>query len=182
MVRIKKYIVFAFLILILGSCFNDRNHPGYEYFPDMALSTSPGVYENTLTIDSISLREPPLMSIPNKSRPYELKKNADERFLAGQVIHMPENQRNNLTERGKELYNRICIHCHGETGNADGILHTSGKFAYPPARLNIEKVQNLPDGEIFHVISVGHNLMQPLGEALTPTDRWEIVKYIKTAF
>lgn len=180
--KLTMFVLLAFLMVLIGSCFRNRNHPGYEYFPDMSQNLSPGIYENPITADSVSLREPPDSSIPDKNRPYELKKNADERLFAGQVISMPVELKNHSTERGEQLYNRICINCHGKMGNGDGVLHTSGKFAYPPAKLNTDKVQILPDGEIYHVISVGHNLMQPLGEAITPNDRWEIVKYIKSAF
>ena len=45
--------------------------------------------------------------------------------------------------------------CHGNTGKGDGYLVTTGKFNTEVTSLVDEYVQNKPDGEIFHVITIG---------------------------
>ena len=57
-------------------------------------------------------------------------------------------------------------------------------FTALPADLNAERVQNLPDGEIFHIITTGSisGLMGAHGSQVKVDDRWMIVNYIKNNF
>ena len=73
------------------------------------------------------------------------------------------------------------MNCHGENGDGKGFLFTSGKYPYPPASLINEKVKNVPDGEIFHVITVGWGIMGAHGPLIQPDDRWKIVLYIRNS-
>lgn len=68
----------------------------------------------------------------------------------------------------------------GENADGKGYLHTSGKYMYPPARLIAPRVQEAPDGEVFHVITLGYNLMRAHGPQIQPEDRWKIVCHGKS--
>ena len=142
----------------------------------MARNTAPTAYDSGVMFMPVD------GSVCKESIPYVLKKDKDDRLLAGKYLINPCTPTLQLLAEGQLLYDRTCQLCHGAKGDGDGFLHTSGKFAYPPAKLNTVKVRNIPDGEIYHVITVGYNLMQPVGNILTPEDRWKVVLYVKNGF
>jgi mono/diheme cytochrome c family protein len=47
------------------------------------------------------------------------------------------------------------------------------------ANLHDQRIAKLPDGELFHVISQGRNLMQGYGSNIEINDRWAIVAYVR---
>jgi hypothetical protein len=77
------------------------------------------------------------------------------------------------------MYIRYCDICHGETGEGDGFLFTSGKYLLPPASLTAERALNRSDGELFHAITVGFGVMGAHGSQIQVDDRWKIVHYIR---
>jgi mono/diheme cytochrome c family protein len=68
--------------------------------------------------------------------------------------------------------------CHGETGVGNGKL--SGFFNPKPFDLTSPQVQNLPDSEIFMVLTQGRGQMPSLAENLSVSDRWDVVNYVRT--
>jgi mono/diheme cytochrome c family protein len=76
-------------------------------------------------------------------------------------------------------YNRFCINCHGTLADGNGNLFTSGLYTFKPASLVNDKVKNIPDGEIYHVITVGQGVMMAYGGIVRPEDRWKIVMYVR---
>jgi hypothetical protein len=64
-------------------------------------------------------------------------------------------------------------------GDGKGRLYTSGKYPFPPANLLSDKIRNHPEGEIYHVISVGFGVMAEHGSMISHDDRWKAVMYIK---
>ena len=83
--------------------------------------------------------------------------------------------------RGKEQFTIFCAMCHGESGQGNGHLVTSKLFPVQPTSLVGDYVQNKPDGEIYHVITMGSisGLMGAHGAQIKPDDRWKIVTYVK---
>jgi mono/diheme cytochrome c family protein len=45
--------------------------------------------------------------------------------------------------------------------------------------LQSEKIQNWPDGRIFHVITAGQNVMPSYSTQVAQEDRWAIIHYIR---
>jgi cytochrome c len=91
---------------------------------------------------------------------------------------------NNTTlNEGKVLYNHMCSHCHGVTGQGDGDVVKVGGFPPPPSysKGNSSRggaMKDLTDGKIFHTITYGVNLMGPHRTQLSPAERWKIVMYV----
>jgi mono/diheme cytochrome c family protein len=80
--------------------------------------------------------------------------------------------------RGRERYNISCLPCHGAAGDGNGITKKIGAMAVV-ANLHDQRIAKLPDGELFHVISQGRNLMQGYGSNIEINDRWAIVAYVR---
>jgi hypothetical protein len=82
-----------------------------------------------------------------------------------------------LEVRGAERYGIYCAPCHGDAGDGQGMLFhrsqvTSGDF-------RTQRLRDVPDGQIFDVISNGFGLMQPYRGQIPPADRWAIVAHVR---
>jgi len=82
--------------------------------------------------------------------------------------------------RGRQAYAYYCIQCHGTRHDGYGTVGQS--FAPKPGDLRSARVQNLPDGRIFHEISYGiPGGRQPaLATTIAVDDRWRIVGFVKS--
>lgn len=77
---------------------------------------------------------------------------------------------------GKKKFDTFCSPCHGYYGEGDGRLR--GQFPQPPSLLS-SKVREWTDGNIYHVIVNGQNVMASYASQLNETERWSIVNYIR---
>jgi mono/diheme cytochrome c family protein len=82
------------------------------------------------------------------------------------------------TDRGKEIYEQMCVLCHGLTGKGNGEAALSMEKK-PANFLTLKDIQNETDGEIFWKITVGKPPMSSYDELLTEDQRWKLVNYIK---
>lgn len=79
--------------------------------------------------------------------------------------------------RGRERYAISCLPCHGAQGDGNGITKKLGMAVV--ATLHDKRIVMMPDGELFHVIANGRNLMGGYGQNITPQDRWAIIAYVR---
>jgi mono/diheme cytochrome c family protein len=77
---------------------------------------------------------------------------------------------------GKTRFDTYCSPCHGYFGKGDSRLHD--QFPKPPT-LHSDKVRNWADGNIYHVITNGQNIMPSYEKQILRDDRWAIVHYIR---
>ena len=83
--------------------------------------------------------------------------------------------------RGEQLYERVCIVCHGP----DGTGVTAYIFPVYPylqtiaANLTSEASIARSDGYIYGIIRVGRNVMPPYAHQIAHYDRWHIVNYVR---
>lgn len=81
-----------------------------------------------------------------------------------------------VAKEGKVLYERFCIHCHGEKGDGAGsvIENSNGKFPRPGAYK-----KEMTAGEMYYIITYGRNAMGSHASQVNPVERWKIVHYIE---
>jgi len=92
-------------------------------------------------------------------------------------------------KRGRLLYQRHCVMCHGDKGKGDGPaarLHTE-RSGRAPKDLTDAKVQaGMSDGEIFWKVTTGFRenaqiIMPTFGEEIPKEeDRWKLVHYVRS--
>jgi mono/diheme cytochrome c family protein len=175
-----RAITYLFLLFVIWSCGRDNNHPGYEYLPDMNYSVAKESYapkEDSTGFDA--MMEPVEGTVPRHMIPYQFKKTKKDRIEAGETFVNPTDSTEKVIQEGKEFFTLICQQCHGEKGDGKGFLFTEKYFPYPPANLIREAMWTVPDGEIFHVISVGYNLMGAHASMIEQEDRWKVVRYVR---
>lgn len=174
----------AALTLLLMSCNHDRNQPGYAYMPDMYYSEAYEAFtKNPLFKDSLTMQAPVKGTIARGHYPpYPYKaKSADDQKLAGLELVNPVPSSPEVLAKGKEQYEIFCMNCHGERGDGKGYLFTSKRFTAQPTSLTGDLVKAKPDGEIYHVITLGtlSGLMGAHASQISPEDRWKIVHYVR---
>jgi mono/diheme cytochrome c family protein len=90
----------------------------------------------------------------------------------------PFEGKSNATAEGKEIYEQMCVLCHGISGKGNGEAGLS--LEKKPANfLALKKIANETDGEIFWKITVGKPPMSSYDELLTEDQRWKLVNYIR---
>lgn len=175
-----RIVAFVVIVLFISGCNRDNNTPGWDYFPDMAYSYAYESYSpNPNFADGKTLREPVKGTISRELIPFPYEKTDEDRIRAGKELLNPIPLNDTTLARGKEEYNVYCMMCHGEKGDGLGFLFTSKKYIYPPANLLADKVKILPDGQIYHTITLGIRIMGAHGSQLRPEDRWKIVHYVR---
>lgn len=183
--KILFYIAVLILFTGITSCSRNNNTTDWAYFPDMAYSWAYETYSPNPNLPGGYTEQSPVEgTIPREMIPYQYKKTFEDQQRAGKELINPFQPTVENITRGKQEYETYCIMCHGADGAGDGYLYTSKLFPAKPMALNREFVQNKPDGEIFHVITLGSlsGLMGAHGSQIKPDDRWKIVLYIRSAF
>ena len=99
---------------------------------------------------------------------------------AEDLISPFKNDDPNVVASGKSLYFTYCAQCHGKYHDGNG---TVGQSFHPlPGDLQSDKVQSLPQGNLFKEISYGvPDGRQPaLATTIEMMDRWRIIAYVKS--
>lgn len=179
----NSYITFLCLVIsliLLISCNTDRNKRGYEYFPDMVYSDAYETYApNPIFADGKTAQLPVKGTIPRHMVPYQYPDTRDGLKLAGLELINPQELNVENLNRGKFEYNIFCANCHGLDGKGDGNLYASGKYPSEPPSLITEIMLNRPDGEYYHIMTLGSAIMEPFASLIRPQDKWKIILYIK---
>ena len=81
-----------------------------------------------------------------------------------------------ILAKGKELYAAMCQHCHGEKGDGNGPMVTSGAYSGVP---NYQNVANLSDGQIYYSIYYGKGMMGAHNSLLSKKEIWTLVHYVR---
>jgi mono/diheme cytochrome c family protein len=123
--------------------------------------------------DSVGYVQGPRLAVPAGAIPVQ-----GPVLLADQPAIEPVLATADSLQRGEVLYSINCAVCHGVNGTGNGAL--SEFFTPPPADLIGKDVQALPDADIFLAITQGRGDMLKLAENLSPSQRWDVVNYVRS--
>ena len=82
-----------------------------------------------------------------------------------------------LLERGHQRYDIYCSPCHSRLGDGKGIMLTRGYV--PPPTFHSERLREMPNGQVFDVITNGVRNMPSYRHQIPVKDRWAIVAYLR---
>jgi hypothetical protein len=77
---------------------------------------------------------------------------------------------------GQKKFLTFCSPCHGNLGEGNGRLQ--GQFPNGPT-FHSNAVINMSDGQIYHIITNGRNVMPSYASQITRRERWAIINYIR---
>jgi len=80
-------------------------------------------------------------------------------------------------QRGGDVYQVLCISCHGPQGAGDGPVAKRG-FP-PPPPLTTGKSAQMKDGQLFHILTYGQGSMAPMAAQLARERRWDVINYVR---
>ena len=82
--------------------------------------------------------------------------------------------------RGKLIYVKHCLRCHGETGKGDG--PDAAVLIVPPANFQSSKSQMKSDLELLVTIAHGvvYSPMHGKRDILSDQEMWDVLQYIRT--
>ena len=198
--NMSKHILFPALLgtVLLTSCGGEKDSPGLEYMPDMYRSPSveayvdygqdPYYFDDEMVKEqrnTLSARKAPAGTIPwspDASRamynfPYPYANDTTGYAQAGRELHSPIPMTKENVDRGKIIYDKFCLHCHGETGAGDGKVISEG--GHPPPTAYSGPLKDLPEGKMFHTITYGKGMMGSHASQLSKEERWMVIQYVK---
>ncbi len=83
-----------------------------------------------------------------------------------------------LLERGEARYAIYCAPCHEKSGYGQGIVVQRG-LKVPPPSFHDPRLQAMPLGYFFDVITNGKNTMKPYASQIPHDDRWAIAAWLR---
>jgi mono/diheme cytochrome c family protein len=182
MSRLRKIRLFTLLLLTAFAAWathRDPASPGYEFIPDMAHSVAYDAYApNPVTRDGRTLQAPVPGTIPWQGPlPFHYAATPEDAERAGRELRNPFPPSPAALARGRIVFTTFCAVCHGARGAGDGPLIP--KFPNPPSYTSA-RLMAMPDGQIFHVITRGTELMPAYAGQISPDDRWKAVLWLRT--
>lgn len=198
----KTYISLFILsgaVMTMSSCTTDENSPGVEYMPDMYRSPAIEAYvdygmdpwligeeEAAQQRNTQSARKPVAGTIAYSgtenielAMPYPFENTPEDYERAGLEWKspIPVNQANIV--EGQAIFEKMCIHCHGEAGEGNGSITevAGGKYPVVPS---YQSRKDLPDGKMYHTLMHGKGLMGSHASQISPMERWQVIQYVRT--
>jgi mono/diheme cytochrome c family protein len=169
LMSLMRYLRLAWVsMVVLAGCDGAGERTQLVLFPDMMESVPREYYERILL--------PPEGTIPVGYHPFPFGEGEDEAIRAGEELVNPFEPSPEVLRRGREVFETMCMVCHGARGEGDGPI--IGRFPNPPS-LVAERARSFPDGRIFHVITRGQGIMPSHAVQVLPDDRWKVVLYLR---
>ena len=186
--------------MLFAACTVDPNAPGVEYMPDMYRSPAPEAYvdygsnkhldwtqqmKDAAGVAPVLSRKPVEGTIPYTGSaltaqfvmPYALNATPEDYERAAAEVKSPILATEKNVEKGKLIYTRMCMHCHGKEGHGDGAISRNGFIEGIPDYAT--KLKDLPEGKMFHTITYGKGLMGQHASQLNQLERWQVIEYVK---
>lgn len=166
-------------VLTLGFRGTESTRPPLEFFSDMAdqpkykPQSGSGLYA-----DGRSQRPPVEHAVPWGRHPNTPDQDflvKDEDLFELQTVPVPVDR--DLLERGRAQFDIYCAVCHARTGDGNGITTQYGMLN--PPSYHSERLRDMPDGEVYRIITLGKGLMGSYADKVSRADRWAIVAYIR---
>jgi mono/diheme cytochrome c family protein len=79
----------------------------------------------------------------------------------------------------KENYTKNCVLCHGDKGDGQGLMGSSLN-PKPHDFTDAKQMATETDGDLFWKMSEGRGAMLPMKDKLSETERWQLVRYVRT--
>ncbi len=167
-------------VIVLGSIAALKRNPAVrnlewptqmEYSPAY-LSQTP----NPVLPHGMTQQMPVPGTIPRGFQPFHYGPGPEEAARAGRELKNPFQPTEKNLARGRQVYTHFCLVCHGPTGAGDGPIIP--KYPNPPS-FHTDTSKALPDGTMFHIITMGRKNMPSYAAQVSPEDRWKVILYIR---
>jgi mono/diheme cytochrome c family protein len=122
--------------------------------------------------DGFGMRRPVPETVLRGVIPYTIR-NEDDAGVPANPLPRTES----ILRRGRHAFEIHCAVCHGILGN--GATSLTAAYGAKPANLVSQKILDIPDGKIRHVIIIGKNAMPSYAADLDNDERWATAHYVR---
>ncbi len=169
--------ILAVLVGLNWAIPSDPTRRTARYFPDMADSLALESQAPPAVDAAVDLR-PPEGSIARGYLPFNYEATPEDAVRAGlELVNPLPVDDPTVAERGAVLFSTFCTPCHGPGGNGDGPV--TGRGVPPPPSLHLQHALDLPDGQIYHIITHGQKNMASYASQVDRLDRWRLVRRVR---
>jgi mono/diheme cytochrome c family protein len=159
----------------------DPSRRNYEFLPGMVESAALDAQNPAVRLPDgsfVDLRSPS-GSIARGYIPLGLEATPENALLAGrQLIDPLSADGADDGGRGAFVFATFCGVCHGISGLGDGPVTLRG--VPPPPSLLLPHAVDMPDGQMFHVITMGQGNMASYASQIEREDRWRAVRHVRS--
>ena len=141
-----------------------------------ALPWDTDMYWQPALEEGTSLRRPATDAVPTTGIEPPIPRRITDRIKAGLRLRNPTKSTEQSITSGKRLFGLYCSMCHGTEGKGDGPM--VGKVM-PSSDLHANRIKRQKDGYLYATIRSGGLVMPGYGHALSQTERWDLVNYIR---
>lgn len=180
MTLLVPFLVGAGLLLLLERLV--RAHPterNYEAFTEMVYSKAAESLSPSASLPGRMTQQHVLPGVVVRGqRPFHYGEGTEEAQRAGRELANPYVEDDSVLGRGAEIYGRFCVVCHGADGGGQGPVTRRGML--PPPSLLGARARALPDGELFHILTLGQGNMASYAAQVQAADRWKVIRHIRS--
>ena len=171
----SRILTIGLFITLFVACSEQSDRPGFIILPGMVKSIPYDAYDAN-PVTGQTLQTLPDGTVPFGFVPFDYDTGEAEALRAGRELQNPIDAAIDDGGRGKEVYDTFCYVCHGTMGVGDGPI--IGRFPNPPSLLTA-RAANMPDGQVFHIITHGQGLMPAYKWQVPTEDRWRSINYVR---
>ena len=190
-----SFIALAAGMLLLTSCYKDKNSPGWEYMGQTDMYRSPAykAYEtNPFFSNGLTMQTQVEGTIPHSFdrekmvnyMPFAYPNTASGRDSAIAHLKNPLSKTEENLKQGEYNFNIYCAACHGKKGMGDGpvvkILEKRDNMGLLPPAYNSDQLKGATEGQIFYTTQYGKGNMGPYAAQLSAFERWQVVMFVQT--
>ncbi len=157
----------------------DHSRRNLEFMPDMSVSPAtesqtvagalPGGYSQQALVAGV---------VPRGVTPFRYGPDDAEAQRAGRELSSPFAADDAAAQaRGAEVFRIHCVPCHDAAGGGQGTAVLRGMLPPPPLK-GINAMQ-MPDGQMFHVLTLGSGNMPAMRTRLSAADRWAVIRHVR---
>ena len=181
----RSFLNVVLLILVVGTfglnwaLRRQPNERNLEAIPQMVDAVPFDAYtENPNFPDGKTLQPPPAHAVVRGLPPLHYAATPEDARRAGEELTSSFSATDAVAlARGAAVYATFCQVCHGPQGKGDGPVAQRG-FPAPPSLLAPNALA-MRDGQLFHVITYGQNVMPGYAAQIAREDRWQAVLHVR---
>lgn len=166
--------VFALDLALSG----DPTGRNVDLLPEMVAPVPYGSFSTHPELPGGATHQPPPEgTVARGHPPLHYAATPEDAARAGSELENPLAAEEAELARGATVFGIYCRVCHGAGGAGDGPLTRRG-FPAPPSLLAAH-ARDLPDGQIFHLVTYGQGNMPGHAAQIGRPDRWRAVLHVR---
>lgn len=180
LVQLLLVLVLVLLVAAHWAVPSDQTRRNFHFLPGMVDSIAHDAQAPVPRLDGdlvVDLR-PPEGSVARGYEPLPYDPGPAGAALAGiELLNPLPADDAAAAVRGAFVFSTFCVTCHGPQGLGDGRVTKQG--VPPPPSLIGEKALQMPDGQMYHVITFGQGNMAAYAAQVERDDRWRVIRYVR---